>query len=87
MTQTGDTRDRVRSALASAFTADGAALHADISLRDDLGADSLAIVEVLAGLERDLAVELPDSDEFLANLRTVGDMVRAFEDARAEAGG
>lgn len=76
-----NTPDTVREALANAFGADPAALQDHAVLKDDLGADSLAIVEVLTALERALALELPDSDEFIAKLRTVGDVVQAFEDA------
>lgn len=81
MTQQVDIEAKVRVAFASQFGVDESSLTDDTSLQNDLGADSLAIVEVLAGLEQELAVELVDSDAFLAGLRTLGDVVRAFEAA------
>jgi acyl carrier protein len=79
MNDRANTPDTVRGALANAFGGDPATLPDHAVLRDDLGADSLAIAEVLAALERELGVELPDSNEFMARLQTVGDVVQAFE--------
>jgi acyl carrier protein len=69
----------VRSRLARAFAVDEARLAPETSLRDDLGADSIALVEALAALEEELDVELPETEAFLAGLQTVRDVVAAFE--------
>ncbi len=87
MKQALDIETTVSSAFASQFATDERSLTADTSLQDDLGGDSLAIVEVLVGLEQTLKVELGDSDAFLAGLQTLGDVVRAFEAARDESSG
>ena len=36
-------------------------------------------MELLCALEEDLAIELPESTEFALGLRTVGDVIDAFE--------
>lgn len=74
-----DIAAQVRAALAKAFAVEQSALTAKTSLYDDLGADSLAVMEVLSALEDQLGIALPDSNSFAMSLRTVGDFVEAFE--------
>jgi acyl carrier protein len=74
--------DRIPPLLARAFAVDERAVTPQISLTDDLGADSLAVMEVVSMLEEELGIELPDTIAFVEQLRTVGDLVAAFE-ARA----
>ena len=49
----------------------------EASLADDLGADSLDAVELNMALEDNLGVAI--SDEELANMKTVGDIVNYLE--------
>jgi acyl carrier protein len=44
----------------------------------DLGVDSLTVMEIVAELEERLAIQLPDSNAFVAGLRTVADLEAAF---------
>lgn len=44
-----------------------------ISFKDDLGADSLDIFELVMALEEEFGVEIPSED--LENVATVGDVV------------
>ncbi|HRJ27912.1 MAG TPA: acyl carrier protein [Fimbriimonadaceae bacterium] len=44
------------------------------SFIDDLGADSLDVVELVMAFEEEFGVEIPDDD--VANLKTVGDAVQ-----------
>ncbi|HEV2999812.1 MAG TPA: acyl carrier protein [Solirubrobacteraceae bacterium] len=85
MSEDTEIEARVRAELATRFALPDGELDDGDSLRDDLGADSLAIAEALAALEHRLGVELPDTDEFLAGLQTVGDLVRACRTAAASA--
>jgi acyl carrier protein len=71
--------DRIVAVIANTFVVDASELTEDTLLRDELGADSLMIVEVLNMLEEMLGVQLPDSDAFLAELQSVGDVCRAFD--------
>ena len=45
----------------------------DTSFVDDLGADSLDLVELVMALEEEFDVEMPDSD--VENIKTVSDAV------------
>jgi len=45
---------------------------------DDLGADSLDIVELLMALEDEYGIEVPDEDA--EGMQTVGDIVRYIEE-------
>ena len=42
-------------------------------LRDDLGADSLGIFQIIMGLEEEFDIEMPDDE--IENISTVGDAV------------
>ena len=45
---------------------------------DDLGADSLDIVDLVMTLEDEFDIEIPDED--VEGVRTVGDLVKYLED-------
>ena len=49
---------------------------------DDLGADSLDIVELIMALEDEYGVEIPDEDA--EKMETVGDAIKYIEDRLAE---
>ncbi|OPY72565.1 MAG: Acyl carrier protein [Syntrophorhabdus sp. PtaU1.Bin050] len=49
---------------------------------DDLGADSLDIVELIMALEDEYGLEIPDEDA--EKIETVGDAIRYIEDHIAE---
>ena len=48
---------------------------------EDLGADSLDIVDLVMTLEEEFDTEIPDED--IENLKTVGDIVKYIEDHAA----
>lgn len=54
----------------------------EASLLDDLGADSLDVVELVMALEEAFGIEVPDDD--VENIRTISDIVQYIE-SRAEA--
>lgn len=47
------------------------------SFTDDLGADSLDVVELVMALEEEFGIDIPDDD--VTNLKTVGDAVNYIE--------
>jgi acyl carrier protein len=49
----------------------------DSSIVDDLGADSLDVVDLVMSLEEEFELEIPDED--VENMKTVGDMVKYIE--------
>jgi acyl carrier protein len=71
--------DRIRAALAEAFAVEEEVLTPEASLYEDVGADSIAVMELISALEDSLGIELPESIEFALGIRTVGDLVEAFE--------
>ena len=49
----------------------------DSRIKDDLGADSLDVLQLLMTLEEEKGITIPD--EVLPNLKTVGDIVNYIE--------
>ena len=80
MSSAADVERTVTRLLAVQFGEDEAALRPDTRLADDLGADSLAVAELTAGIEDQFGIELPDTGPELAELVTLGDLVRAVEE-------
>lgn len=48
------------------------------NIQDDLGADSLDVVDLVMALEDDFDVEIPEDQ--VENIKTVGDIVKFIED-------
>ena len=46
-------------------------------IADDLGADSLDVVDLVMSIEEEFDIEFPDEE--VENVKTVGDMVRYIE--------
>jgi acyl carrier protein len=49
----------------------------EASIVDDLGADSLDVVDLVMSFEEEFDIEFPDED--VENMKTVGDMVKYIE--------
>lgn len=64
---------RVESIVATQLGLDLAAFGPDASLHDDLGADSLDVVELVMVLEEEFQISVPDED--VDNIRTLRDIV------------
>ena len=54
--------EKVKKLVVDRLGADAAAVTGSASFTDDLGADSLDIVEFVMALEEDFEIEIPDSD-------------------------
>ena len=72
--------EKVRNALATQFEMDPEEISAETNLIDDLGADSLDVVELIMSLEDDFGVKIPDED--VAELYTVGRIVYYLENMK-----
>jgi acyl carrier protein len=57
----------------------------EASFIEDLGADSLDIVELVMAFEEEFGVEVPDEDA--EKLQTVGDVIRYIEERAKQSGG
>ncbi len=69
--------EQIRSALASQFEIDPESITLETNLIDDLGADSLDVVELIMSLEDEYGIAI--SDEDAAQLYTVGRIVEYLE--------
>ncbi len=65
---------KVKVIVADQLGVDLAELRADASILDDLGADSLDVVEMIMSLEEAFDIEVPD--EHVEEMRTVADIER-----------
>jgi acyl carrier protein len=66
----------VRAALARTLRRPPAEIRMETLLEDDLGLDSMALIEVNIAIEEQLRVAIPAGESPETALRTVGDLVR-----------
>ncbi len=64
--------EKVKELLAEQLDADIETMTADTKIDDDLGADSLDVVDMLMTLEDEFGIEIPDED--IEGLKTIGDV-------------
>ena len=69
--------EKVKAILAEQFDVEEDKITADTDLQEDLGADSLDVVDLLMSIEDEFEVEVPD-EEF-ENIKTVGSLVSFIE--------
>ncbi len=72
-----DLSDRVQSIVADQLGVELTEVTKDASILDDLGADSLDLVELVMTLEEVFNIEVPD--EAVEEMRTIGDVQRFVE--------
>lgn len=65
--------EKVRDIIAEQLGIDPEEITMESSFIDDLGADSLDIVELIMALEEEFDIEIPDEDA--EKIKTVGDVV------------
>lgn len=70
--------EKVKSVVVDQLGVDEADVTMDASFVDDLGADSLDIVELIMGLETEFDIEIPDEDA--EKISTVGDAVNYIKE-------
>jgi acyl carrier protein len=66
--------EKIKAVVAENLDADPADIHENSSFVDDLGADSLDVVELVMSLEEEFGVEIGDQEA--EGIRTVGDAVK-----------
>ena len=70
--------ERVKAVIVDQLGADDNTITPEASFVDDLGADSLDIVELIMGLETEFDLEIPDEEA--EKIRTVGDAVNYIKE-------
>ncbi len=69
--------EKVMELLAEQLDVDVDTMSADTKIADDLGADSLDVVDMLMTLEDEFGIEIPDED--IEGLKTVGDVAEYIQ--------
>ena len=66
--------ERVKNVIVDQLSVDADEVTLEASFVDDLGAESLDVVELIMGLETEFDIEIPDEDA--EKISTVGDAVK-----------
>ena len=74
--------DEMKKMLAEQLNCDENEITADTSFKDDLGADSLDLYELIMALEEEYDVEIPTDD--LESINTVGDVMNFLKSKGVE---
>ena len=75
--------DEMKKMLAEQLNCDENEITADTSFKDDLGADSLDLFELVMALEDEYNIEIPAEE--LTELNTVGDVIDYLRDKGIDA--
>ena len=75
--------EKVKETVAESLGADINTITEETSFKDDLGADSLDLFEMVMSLEESCGVEIPTED--LEQMKTVGDVVKYLEEKKKKA--
>ena len=73
--------EQVKRVLAEQLGVDESVITLDSSFVDDLGADSLDVVELVMALQEKFEIEIPDEEA--EKIQTIGDVVAYIEKAKA----
>jgi len=69
--------EKVRELICTQLDFDEDAVTLQSSIVDDLGADSLDVVDLVMSLEEEFDMEIPEEE--IESIKTVGDMVKYIE--------
>ncbi len=70
--------DKVKEIIVEQLDVDADKVTTNANIQDDLGADSLDVVDLVMSLEEEFDIEIPD--EAVESIKTVGDIVKYIED-------
>ncbi|MCB0221778.1 MAG: acyl carrier protein [Chrysiogenetes bacterium] len=73
--------EKVKAIIVDQLGADADAIKPEAAFIDDLGADSLDVVELVMAMEEEFDISIPD--EAAENIKTVGDAIAFIEKAKA----
>ena len=69
--------EKVKAILSEQFDVEEDTITVDTKIADDLGADSLDVVDLLMSIEDEFEIEVPDDE--IENIKTVGELVAYIE--------
>lgn len=69
--------EKVKAILSEQFDVEEDSITPDTSIAEDLGADSLDVVDLLMSIEDEFEIEIPDEE--IDNIKTVGELVKYIE--------
>ena len=69
-----ESMDRIKKIIVDQLGVDESKIKENSSFVDDLGADSLDIVELIMAFEEEFDIEIPDEDA--EKMKTIGDAVK-----------
>lgn len=75
--------EKMKEIITEQLNLDGVEITEESSFKDDLGADSLDLFELVMSLEEEFGVEIPSED--LEKMATVGDVMNYMKDKGVEA--
>ncbi|MDE6599784.1 MAG: acyl carrier protein [Oscillospiraceae bacterium] len=70
--------DKVKEIIVDQLDVEADKVTTGANIQDDLGADSLDVVDLVMSLEEEFDIEIPD--EAVEGIKTVGDIVKYIED-------
>lgn len=74
--------EKMREIIAEQLNCDGETIGLDTSFKDDLGADSLDLFELVMALEEEYGLEIPAEE--LADVEIVGDVIEYLKSKGVE---
>jgi len=72
-----ESMDRIKKIIVDQLGVDESKITENSSFVDDLGADSLDIVELIMAFEEEFDIEIPDEDA--EKMKTVGDAIKYLD--------
>ena len=69
--------DKIREIIVDQLDVDEDKVTNDANITEDLGADSLDVVDLVMSIEESFDLEIPDEE--VENIKTVGDIVKFIE--------
>lgn len=82
MKEIKDMLEKMREIIAEQLNCDGETIGIDTSFKDDLGADSLDLFELVMALEEEYGLEIPAEE--LSDVETVGDIIEYLKNKGVE---
>lgn len=82
MKEIKDMLEKMREIIPEQLNCDGETIGLDTSFKDDLGADSLDLFELVMALEEEYGLEIPAEE--LSDVETVGDIIEYLKNKGVE---